>query len=284
MDADEPPDARLVQQSVAGDADAFAALYRRHARAVHHVVAATVRDREVAADLTQDVFARAIEALGDLREPDRFRPWVLAIARNCAIDQTRGQPRPIRLDEDGAAELVDPDAEPGELAELASLVRRVRGCIAGLSARDASVLALVTQLGYSPTEVAGALGISPGAAKVVLHRARRRLRSAIALTLLTENQAAACPVFRDAYAQGRLTQAGAHVATCSVCSAAVNDDVQLYGARDTTRERAARERAGYASGPSRPTTRIPERANTSASNTESGVRSVVPNPLTSAAP
>jgi len=226
----ELPDARLVSLAVAGDADAFAALYRRHVGSVHHVVAATVRDREAAADLTQDVFARVIEALPSLREPDRFRPWVLTIARNCAIDHARLQPKPRALDDEGELEPADPGAAPGELAELESLVQRVRGCIAGLSARDATVLALVTQLGYSPAEVGGALGISAGAAKVVLHRARRRLRSAIALTLLAENQGAACGVFLDSYTQGRLTQAGAHVAACAICSAAVNNDVQLYSA------------------------------------------------------
>ena len=84
--------------------------------------------------------------------------------------------------------------------------------------------------GTRPAKFADALGISPGAAKVVLHRARQRLRSAIALTLLTENQGSACPVFLDAYATGRLAQAGEHVAACEVCSAAVNSDVQLYSA------------------------------------------------------
>ncbi len=229
MGGGEQPDARLVVEAVAGDADAFAVLYRRHVAAVHRVVAGSVRGREVAADLTQDVFAKAIEALPTLREPDRFRYWVLAIARNCAIDHAR-QPAGARSLDDDGAELPDPGAEPAELAELASLVQRVRGCIAGLSARDATVLTLVTQLGYSPAEVAAALSISPGAAKVVLHRARHRLRNAIALTLLAENQGASCSTFRDAYAQGQLTEAGKHVATCAMCSAAVNSDVQLYSA------------------------------------------------------
>ncbi len=230
MGAGELPDASLVMQAVAGDSDAFAALYRRHAGAVHYVVAATVRDREAAADITQDVFARAIEALADLREPARFRPWVIAIARNRAIDHARAQADSLLLDDENVAEPADPGAEPAELAELATLFERVRGCVAGLAPRDATVLALVTQLGYSPAEVAGALGISPGAAKVVLHRARRRLRSAIALTLLAENQDAACSAFRDAFAEGRLAQAGSHVASCAICMAAVNDDVQLYRA------------------------------------------------------
>jgi RNA polymerase sigma-70 factor (ECF subfamily) len=223
------PDARLVSDALAGDPDAFAVLYRRHVAAVHRVVATSVHDREAAADLTQDVFARAIEALPSLREPDRFRSWVLAIARNCVIDHARAPVRAQPFDNSEVGEPVDVAAEPDELAELASLVQRVQGCVAGLSARDATVLALVTQLGYSPNEVASALAITPGAAKVVLHRARHRLRSAIALTLLAENQGASCSVFRDEFSRGRLTQAGAHVASCPVCRAAVNSDVQLYG-------------------------------------------------------
>ena len=139
-------------------------------------------------------------------------------------------PRPRRLDEEGAPEPADPGAEPDVVVELQGLVQRVRGCIAGLSARDATVLALVTDLGYSPAEVADALGISAGAAKVVLHRARRRLRSAIALTLLAENQGEACPTFRDAYTKGDLAHAAAHVAACPTCTAAVNSDVHLYSA------------------------------------------------------
>jgi RNA polymerase sigma factor (sigma-70 family) len=225
----EHSDAGLVAATVDGDGDAFAELYRRHFGAVHRVVSASVRDREAAADLTQDVFARALEALSDLREPDRFRYWVIAIARNRAIDHARSPSRVASLDEEGLSEQADPGGGPDELAELASLVQRVRGCIAGLAPRDATVLALVTQLGYSPVEVAGALGISPGAAKVVLHRARHRLRSAIALTLLAENQGATCTVFRDVYTQGRLSQAGAHIGNCPMCSAAVNNEVELYG-------------------------------------------------------
>ena len=230
MHGGELPDASLVALTVAGDADAFAALYRRHAGAVHHVVRGIVRDAETAADITQDVFARVIEAVRDLREPERFRFWIMAIARNRALDYVRMKPRAITrsLDEDGVTEPVDPGAEPAELAELASLVRLVRGCIAGLSARDATVLALVTQLGYKPAEVAAALEISPGAAKVVLHRARRRLRSALTLTLLAQNLDAACPSFREAFVHGQMTGAASHVATCPTCSATVNDEVHLY--------------------------------------------------------
>ena len=91
MHSGELPDESLVVRTLAGDADAFAALYRRHAASVHIVVRGIVRDPDIAADITQDVFARVIEALRDLRKPERFRYWVVAIARNRSLDYVRTQ-------------------------------------------------------------------------------------------------------------------------------------------------------------------------------------------------
>jgi RNA polymerase sigma factor (sigma-70 family) len=227
VDAAAVPDSTLVERTVAGDVAAFGELYRRHVTGVRRIVAEIVSDRETAADLTHDVFAQAIEALAHLRQPDRFRPWLMTIARNCALDHVRGPRRAAVLDEDAVDGLADTAPSPAELAELAGLAQLVRGCIAGLAARDAAVLAVVIGLGYSSAEVAVAFAITPGAAKVVLHRARRRLRSALALTLLAGN-AAACDTFRQEYAEGRMARAGEHVAACSVCRTAVNDEVELF--------------------------------------------------------
>jgi len=266
MDLQESDDGCLVAMVLAGDTSAFATLYRRHAGAVRRVVAETTYDREAVADLVQEVFARAIESLTNLREQNHFRSWVLTIARNAAIDHGRMQRRASPLDADGP-EPVANDPEPFELAELAAMAERVRGCIAGLSVRDATVLSLATQLGYSPAELGQALGITSGAAKVVLHRARRRLRESLALTLLANYQYDACPEFRKAHEAGRLRQAGAHVESCPSCRAAVNNEVQIFQV-----------------GASRPTTRIPARANTSAKASGSGHRSAIPKPATSCAP
>ncbi|MFV2039642.1 MAG: RNA polymerase sigma factor, partial [Acidimicrobiales bacterium] len=68
-----------------------------------------------------------------------------------------------------------PDLE----AELRELALALRTGVAALSPRDATALSLTVHLGFGPTEVAAALGISYGNAKVVLHRARHRLRSAL---------------------------------------------------------------------------------------------------------
>jgi RNA polymerase sigma-70 factor (ECF subfamily) len=258
----------LVERSLAGDGDAFAALYRRHVGAVHRVIADSVHDREAVADLVQEVFARAIEALGSLREHDRFRPWLLSIARHAAIDhaRTRRVTPATQLGADQQDEVEAPDPEPDELAAVALLGQRVRRCVAGLSARDVTVLSLVTTFGCTPSEVALALGITPGAAKVVVHRARRRLRSALALELLAEHQAEACPVFRDAFERGRLTEAGNHIATCACCRSAVNGDVELFA---------------HSSRSSSPTTLIPARSSSAASASANPPTLTTPNPATS---
>src|SRR4051794_26114267 len=72
-------DAELVERVRNGDATAFTELYRAHARAVHTAVRDNVHDADAAADVVQEAFTRALARLDTLREPDRFRPWLLSI-------------------------------------------------------------------------------------------------------------------------------------------------------------------------------------------------------------
>ncbi|MEX1008149.1 MAG: RNA polymerase sigma factor [Acidimicrobiia bacterium] len=173
-------DAEFVEKVRAGDTAAFAELYRAHAPGVAVAVRANIHGPETVADVVQETFLRALEQLDTLREPDHFRSWVLAIARNAAVDERR-QHRRVITDLDIAGDLASAEVGPEELAALRDAVRTVRGCVAGLSRRDATAVALVSELGFSPSEVGAALGISPGAAKVAVHRARRRLQAALEL-------------------------------------------------------------------------------------------------------
>ena len=92
--ADEPatsvggPRARGARQATAWGSQAFGELYTRFSRAVHGVGLARAPYRD-APDLVQDVFASALERLPQLGEPDAFPGWILAIARNRAIDHLR---------------------------------------------------------------------------------------------------------------------------------------------------------------------------------------------------
>ena len=85
---DELP--QVVLAARRGDRGAFAELYRRFHRAVHGVVLARVTYGD-AADVVQDVFAIALERLPQLGDAAAFPGWLLAIARNRAVDHVRAK-------------------------------------------------------------------------------------------------------------------------------------------------------------------------------------------------
>jgi len=227
--ADTRTDGELVELALAGDATAFASLYRANVRAVSRVVHDNVANRDVAADLVQEVFARALERLSTLREPDRFRPWLLAIARHAVVDQHRSRARnPVGLDEESLAEPAQRGPSMEEVAELTELAELVAGCVAGLSRRDATAIGLVTHLGFSPADVAAALGVTPGTAKVIVHRARHRLRDALSLELMVRRRGPTCPAF-SAIDPGDVVALGRHLRACSGCVDQVAAEISLYG-------------------------------------------------------
>ncbi len=158
---------------------AFEELYRRYQPVVTAVaVYQTSRTVDVS-DIVQETFVRAWDRLGSLRQGDRFRPWVLQICRREIIDQHRRAARRPRLDGDDEVELdrlPTVDGAPEAEVEGADLHSRIHAGMERLSVRDATAITLASQFGFGPTEIAEALGVSPNTAKVVLHRARRRLR------------------------------------------------------------------------------------------------------------
>ncbi|MEZ5251489.1 MAG: sigma-70 family RNA polymerase sigma factor, partial [Ilumatobacteraceae bacterium] len=96
-----------------------------------------------------------------------------------AIDDLRARVQ-VRLEPlDETALGGDDRDDPESTAELQVLAAAVQAGIANLSPRDAAAISMVVHMGFGPAEVAAALDISYGNAKVVLHRARQRLREAL---------------------------------------------------------------------------------------------------------
>ncbi|HJQ96589.1 MAG TPA: sigma-70 family RNA polymerase sigma factor [Acidimicrobiia bacterium] len=217
---------QLVERIRGGDSEAFDALYRAYVQRVHHAIRARVWDSDAASDLTQEVFLRAFERLDELRDPERLGPWLLSIARNAATDYGRRAARNDRLVPSEEFELPDPAHGPDKLAELLELADLVNGCLVNLSKRDATALNLAMHFGLGPEEVASVLDISTGAAKVVLHRARRRLRAAISVKLLTLTARSECPELAVLRAEGEDTVILQHVHCCQRCKDVASRQVQ----------------------------------------------------------
>lgn len=181
-DWDIVSDADLVGAALSGDRMAFAGIYDRYADRLHDFCVGMVRDRDAAADCVQDVFCTAATALDKLREPDKLRPWLYAIARNEALRRIRQRRR-----EEPSEDLPDEasgDAGPDTLAarnELAELVAEAAG---GLSDRDRAVLELGYRHGLDGPELAEALGVSTASAKKIMQRLRDTMERSLGALLV----------------------------------------------------------------------------------------------------
>ncbi len=210
-------DEALVVAAREGSSSAVQALYERHVGAVRFVIRDRVRDADLVEELVQEAFTRTLERLDSLREPSRYRPWLLSIARNVASDRWRLDKRQVDVDTEVLDLETSTSTSPEDEVvqrELADLVGQGLG---ELPARDALALSLVTFLELSASEVAVALGVTTNSAKVVVHRARRRLRAILVADALEAHTAAACPTFRSLPARDERRR---HVAGCDDCIAA----------------------------------------------------------------
>ena len=163
----------LVARVRRGEAAAFDALVRRHYRSLFAVVLGLVGQPAEAEDICQDVCLRALEHIDALRDPARFRPWVLQIARNTA----RNRLNYLRLRAAEALEASeatggDPRQDPARLA----LRRRLELAIGELAELPRSVLLLHDLDGWDHRSIAEQLGISELMSRQHLFQARRRLR------------------------------------------------------------------------------------------------------------
>jgi RNA polymerase sigma-70 factor (ECF subfamily) len=177
------PDDALVAKARSGGRDhipAFTTFYRRHSRSVLGFFAARVDGSETVADLTAETFARALAGLdrydADLGVP---RAWLYGIARNVLREHERHEHRARAVQMRVALGLSEPD--PAALAEIDRVVDRLAAqplldAVDDLPDRQASVLRLRVEDGASTAAIAEEMGVEPGNARVLLHRAVVNLR------------------------------------------------------------------------------------------------------------
>lgn len=227
----ELSDEALVEATIAGDGDAYASLFARHQKAVRTTVRGNLSNLDAVEDAVQDAFTQALYRLESLRDRSRFRPWLLAIARNSAVNQRRKSTRVmlVPIDEAGGEGTVAPskDVSPEVEVELRELADLVRGGVAGLTKRDATAISMVLWLGVGPQEVGEAFGISTGAAKVLLHRARQRLRNALIVKVAAQSRQFGCHTLVNLVENDEVVEATRHVKDCLRCLEASKKAVGL---------------------------------------------------------
>jgi RNA polymerase sigma factor (sigma-70 family) len=226
MDTRPRPDARddaeLVRAATAGDRGAFAAIYDRYADRLHDFCWSVLRDRDEAADATQDAFLVAAERLGQLRDPERLRPWLYAVARSQALRRVRARSRVAPEEE--MTELPDPASGPEQAAERSDLRELVWNAAAGLSERDRALLDLHLRHGLEGAELGQAMGVEPGHAYVLLSRLRDQVERSLGALLVARLGRDDCPDLAAILSgwDGRFTplirkRVARHVDACEVC-------------------------------------------------------------------
>lgn len=176
----ETPDEALVRRAQAGESAAFKALFERHVVAVRRFVRDLVRDRHLADDATQESFARAHAQLTKLADHDRFKPWMLGIARNVAFEVRRvRQHEPIDDDDEGTPDAVIPSPDPEAVLLDRELEQHFTEALGVLSPKRRAALLMRIDHGLSYEEIALAFGWSIPTVKNEIHRARLKLRAAL---------------------------------------------------------------------------------------------------------
>ncbi|MGA1006785.1 MAG: sigma-70 family RNA polymerase sigma factor, partial [Ilumatobacteraceae bacterium] len=181
-------DAHLVADFLSGDKSALAAIYDRYAPGLYDTARAMLSDRHDAADMVQDVFCIAAERLGQLREPDRLKPWLYSVLRHEVYRRTKKRKRavPVDFQDEGTPDVAsgyDPH-EAGEAIAHEELASLVRSAASGLDERDRLVLELSVRQGLAGADLADALGVTPEQSYSLVHRMRDRVEKSLgALTV-----------------------------------------------------------------------------------------------------
>jgi len=172
---------QLVGMAVAGDREPFDELVRRTYRDAFGLAMRLTGNEEDASDVVQDAYLRAYRAIGKFRNESRFSTWLYRIVTNCSATHMgkSNRHRHDQLPDESTMADPRPASDPVALAAASDLSRRLDGAIADLPARLRSVVVLRDVYDLPHEAIASELGISVSAAKVRLHRARRRLRERV---------------------------------------------------------------------------------------------------------
>ncbi len=193
-------DTGLVRRLRAGDRTAFPGLVRRHGGALLRFARVFVRDEAVAEEVVQDTWMAVLEGLDEFEGRASFKTWLYRIlanrARTRAVREGRSVPfSALERPEDGES-AVDPerfdaagmwrdppvawtDETPEHLALAAESRAVMEAAVAALPPVQRAVLVLRDEDGLETEEICNLLGLTVTNQRVLLHRARTRVRQAL---------------------------------------------------------------------------------------------------------
>lgn len=189
-DGEQDEYADLIRSAAAGEAAALDRLLMRAQEVAWRFSTSVCGHAEDAEDAMQEALIKTYRHVGQIRDPEAFKPWLYRTVRNaCLISRRKRAGEPLRLrsldevagthDNPIRIDAPDPGKNPEQLADNAALGRRLRQALLTLPAPYRTVLFLREMEGLSTRDVAKVMRMSEDNVKTRLHRARVQLQAAL---------------------------------------------------------------------------------------------------------
>ena len=164
----------LLDRSRAGDSSAFAVLFHRYVSKVYRFIFFRIKEKDLVDDLTNEVFLRIWQQIQAEKKIDNFQAYIYKITRNLIVDHYRQRREQVDIDKvehliDETQDLLSGINLDSEVADLLKKIEYLRD-----DYKEILLMRYVEDLTIA--EIADILDKSPGAVKVMTHRAIKKLK------------------------------------------------------------------------------------------------------------
>jgi RNA polymerase sigma factor (sigma-70 family) len=218
-------DGEVVAAIVAGDPEGLAEAYDRYASPLYTYCRSLLREPADAADAVQDTFVIAASRLAGLRDPNRLRPWLYAVARNECHRRLRARAAQVSTPLDEMPDVTDTSADVSGEAERDDLRRLLRSAVRGLNVGEQDLIELQLRQGLDVAEIAAVLGVSRNHAHALLSRARDQMEISLGALLVARSGREDCAALNTMLADwdGQLNvlmrkRINRHIENCPACA------------------------------------------------------------------
>lgn len=176
----------LMQQFQNGDRDAFTHLVHCHKRDIFRFILSKVKDRELASDLTQDVFVKLFKSAECYQPTGKFRSWLFRMSQNICIDYHRKHQKAsilsLHSSNETEEELIlvdqiqDESTNPERETEFVELQKVIASALDSLPEEQRTAFVLCQYHGMSYPEIASVQKVPVGTVKSRIHHALIKVR------------------------------------------------------------------------------------------------------------
>jgi RNA polymerase sigma-70 factor, ECF subfamily len=172
-----PQDSILVKQARSGDSRAFGQLAERYQPLVYREIRRYLQHSDEVEDLVQDVFCKAFQQIGGLRQVQLFPAWLRRTAANAAVSWGRTRQRHLRLQDYVIASQFRVQESPDTSYERQQSAEQLLRCLDALPTNERRALRLYYSEGCNYDQISQCMGVSSASVKLYLRKGRNRLQA-----------------------------------------------------------------------------------------------------------